>query len=75
MSHVDESSLPNVRILGLLLSATITLSLILQVADKALQAADMYITLLLATGIYLPVVPVYLVRGLTLWHPRWDPLC
>ena len=75
MSHIDESSLPNVRILGLLLSASIALSLVLHIADRALQAADIYITLLLGTGIYLPLVPVYLVRGLTLWHPRWDPLC
>lgn len=74
MSHVDESYLPNIRILGILLSAAIVISLIIQAIGKTLQAADVYITLLLATGLYIPLVPVYFLRGLTLCHPRWDPL-
>ena len=75
MNHINETSIPSIRILGILLTAAIALPLIIQVVQQTLQAADIYITLLLATGIYMPLVPVYLLRTLTLYHPRFDPLC
>lgn len=75
ISHINESAIPSIRILGLLLSAALALSLVIQVVQKTLQAVDIYITLLLATGIYIPLVPVYLLRVLTLCHPSFDPLC
>ena len=75
MSHIDEVYLPPVRLLGLLLSSAAVLSLILQAIRQNLHAVEIYILLLLVTGLYMPLVPVYTVRGLTLCHPACKPLC
>ncbi|KAL6854902.1 hypothetical protein ACO1O0_006037 [Amphichorda felina] len=66
MNHVNETSIPSIRILGILLTVAITLPLIIQIVRQALQAADIYVTLLLATGIYC--YSPQILEGLhTLW--------
>lgn len=95
VAFLDESELPPIRHLGLLLSAASTLSIIITASSSPpftssslqptssspltlpdtppLQPADVYITLLLASGIYLPLIPPSFVRLLTLCSPYWNP--
>ncbi|KFA56311.1 hypothetical protein S40293_08286 [Stachybotrys chartarum IBT 40293] len=70
---LDETDLDDMRLLGLLLSGALIIGLIVQVAEEALQAAEIYIVLLLASGIYIFLVPLYIWRALTLFSPYWNP--
>lgn len=74
MTCIDEADLSDIRLFGIILSAAITLAMIVQAANNSLRSADIYITLLLAAGIYLPLVPIYIWKGFTLCHPYWNPL-
>jgi hypothetical protein len=74
LTYFDERSLPDIRLLGLLLSGAMSLSLVIQVANDRLQPADIYISLLLAAGIFIFLVPIYVWRALTLCNPYWNPL-
>lgn len=71
---LDETELADIRLLALLLSAGQIISLIVQVADETIRAADIYISLLLAAGIFFFLVPVYVWRGVTLCNSHWNVL-
>ncbi|GJN86771.1 hypothetical protein PLIIFM63780_010353 [Purpureocillium lilacinum] len=43
-------------------------------APAPLDPAGIYIVLLLSTGTYMFLVPVYLFRPVTCWNPRYNPL-
>lgn len=91
VAFIDESELPDIRHLGLLLSAAETLSIIVAASSSPpftsspspspsfypepppLQPTDIYISLLLAAGLYLPLIPLCLARALTLCSPYWNP--
>ncbi|PHH92755.1 hypothetical protein CDD83_5379 [Cordyceps sp. RAO-2017] len=72
--HIGPESLPEIRLLGLLLSGGITIGLLVQVAYGRLDAAAIYISLLLATGSHMFLVPVYVWRAVMCWDPFWNPL-
>lgn len=72
--HNGPESLPEIRLLGLLLSAAVTIGLIVQLVGGALDAAGVYVLLLLGTGSHLFLVPVYASRALSCCNPYWDPL-
>ena len=74
IEFLDATELGDVRLLGLLLSAAATLALVVQVAGNNLEAADIYVALLLAAGAWLFLVPVYIWRALSLCSPYWNPL-
>lgn len=67
-------SLPEIRLLGLLLSGGVTIGLLHQTGQGKLDAAAIYILLLLATGPHMFLVPVYMWRALTCFDPLWNPL-
>jgi hypothetical protein len=73
MQFLDETELADMRILGLCLSGGMTLAMVIQVADDKLQAAEIYVMLLLAAGVWIFVVPLYIWRGLSLCSPYWNP--
>ncbi|KND95298.1 hypothetical protein TOPH_00029 [Tolypocladium ophioglossoides CBS 100239] len=72
--HIGPESLPEIRLLGLLLSAGVTLGLLVQLVRGTLDAAGIYILLLLGTGSHLFLVPVYAWRALSCCNPYWNPL-
>jgi hypothetical protein len=74
VQYMDERDLPDVRILGLILSSATFLGLIIEVSENSLQAAEIYIVLLLCMGYFLFMVPYYLWKALTCCNPYWDPL-
>jgi hypothetical protein len=94
VSFVDESEIADIRFIGVLLSAAVTLSIIICASSSPsfstsnvsstndydtngnppLQPADVYISLLLAAGMYLFLVPPYVFRAFTLCNPYWNPL-
>ncbi|PNY27979.1 Uncharacterized protein TCAP_02095 [Tolypocladium capitatum] len=71
--HMGQESLPEIRLLGLLLSAGVTVGLMAQLARGALDAAGIYILLLLGSGSHLFLVPVYAWRALSCCNPYWSP--
>ena len=73
MEYLDETELADIRLLGLLLSTAAPIALVVQLSMSHLQPVDIYIVLLLATGIYLIQVPLWLWRGVVCCNPRWDP--
>lgn len=92
VSFVDESEIADIRFIGVLLSAAVTLAIIISASSSPpfstsnlsiteydingnppLQPADVYISLLLAAGIYLFLVPPYIFRAFTLCNPYWNP--
>lgn len=70
---IDETDLADVRFLGVLLSGAEALGLLIQVANTDLRAADIYISLLLASGIFIFLIPLYAWKAVSLCHPYWDP--
>lgn len=71
---IDEDLLPDIRLIGLLLSGALSLTIIILASKESLQPADIYISLLLAMGIYIFLVPLYIWRFFTLCNPYWDAL-
>lgn len=59
----------------LVLSVSITVALIIQCADQALEPAEIYVLLLLASGMYFPLIPVYILNLVSCCHPHWDARC
>ncbi|POR34817.1 Uncharacterized protein TPAR_05018 [Tolypocladium paradoxum] len=72
--HIGPESLPEIRLVGLLLSAGVTIGLVAQLVGGALDAAGVYVLLLLGTGSHLFLVPVYAWRALSCCSPYWNPL-
>lgn len=72
--RIGPESLPEIRLLGLLLSGGITIGLLHQLHQGELDAAAIYLLLLLATGPHMFLVPVYIWRVSTCCDPFWDPL-
>lgn len=71
LEFADHSS---PRLLGLLLSSAAFLGLVVQLGlQTALEPADIYIVLLLAAGVFLPLVPLYFWKALTCFNRHWDP--
>ena len=54
-------------------SSAAFLGLVVQITLAALQPADIYVVLLLAAGIYLALVPLYVWKALTCFNRHWDP--
>lgn len=73
VEYIDESQLAPVRLLGLALSASTFIGLLCQGPAGHLSLAEVYLVLLLAMGIYLFTVPVYLWKAVTRFNPYWDP--
>lgn len=73
IEYFDEDDLPDVRFLGALFSAAATTSLVVQLARDRLQPMDIYITLLLAIGIFFFFMPLHVWRILTRCNPNLDP--
>ncbi|KAJ0326438.1 hypothetical protein COL5a_006948 [Colletotrichum fioriniae] len=75
IEYLDMSDLPDMRLIGLLFSAAAFLGLVirLSVEARSVQPADVYIVLLLAMGIYIPLVPLYLWKAATCFNRYWDP--
>ncbi|OHF01519.1 hypothetical protein CORC01_03275 [Colletotrichum orchidophilum] len=74
IEYLGMADLPDIRLIGLLFSAAAFLGLIIKLSvATALQPADVYIVLLLAMGIYLPLVPLYLWKAATCFNRYWDP--
>ncbi|KAF7555084.1 hypothetical protein G7Z17_g2462 [Cylindrodendrum hubeiense] len=71
--YFDEDDLPDVRFLGAFLSAAATTSLVVQIARDDLAPLDIYITLLLAIGIFFFLMPLHVWRALTRCNPNLDP--
>ncbi|KAL7952093.1 hypothetical protein V8C42DRAFT_357128 [Trichoderma barbatum] len=69
----DEADVSDIRLLGLLLTGAIVLALLVSIVDQDVQAADIYITLQLAGGAYIFLIPVYIWRALTCCDKKWDP--
>ena len=63
------------RFTRLIFIAATFLSLVIETISNrhSLQVVEVYITLLLAYGSYLMLVPMYILRMFTLCNPRWDP--
>ncbi|ROT36539.1 hypothetical protein SODALDRAFT_352496 [Sodiomyces alkalinus F11] len=72
--YLEVSYHSDVRLLGLLLSAATFLGLVVSQSAAALQPVDLYITYLLAMGLYIPLIPFYARKALTLCDRYWDPL-
>ncbi|KAK1673779.1 hypothetical protein BDP55DRAFT_633724 [Colletotrichum godetiae] len=77
VEYLDMTDLPDMRLLGLLFSAAAFLGLVIHLsvaaAASSVQPADVYIVLLLAMGIYIPLVPLYLWKTVTCFSRYWDP--
>lgn len=73
VEYIDETELADVRLLSVLSSAAAALALVIRLSMGQLQPADIYIVLLLATGAYLFLVPLYAWKALTCCSPYWDP--
>ncbi|KAK1976995.1 hypothetical protein LZ30DRAFT_602274 [Colletotrichum cereale] len=76
--YLEVADLPDMRLLGLLFSTAALVGLVVRLsaaaaAAAALQPADVYIVLLLATGIYISLVPLYIWKAATCFGPYWDP--
>jgi hypothetical protein len=74
VEYLDETELGDIRFVSLLISSAMALAVVIQLAMNQLQPADIYISLLLASGMYLLVVPLWLWRVLTCFNPVWNPL-
>lgn len=72
-NYVDQTALPDLRLLGLCLSGSMTLVLLMQSLDTALDAAEMYVMTVLATGAHMFLVPVYIWRLVAGCRCYWDP--
>ncbi|KAH7313865.1 hypothetical protein B0I35DRAFT_480511 [Stachybotrys elegans] len=70
---LDETDTMDMRVLGLLLSGAMLIGAVIQISQDHLEAAEIYIALLLAAGAYLFLVPLWIWRGLTLCSPYWNP--
>ena len=73
-NFIDQRSLPDIRLLGLILSGSMMLALIIQLAEGRLAAAEMYTMIVLVTGDNIFLVPVYAWRTLSGCSWYWDPL-
>ncbi|KAJ0158954.1 hypothetical protein CTA2_10572 [Colletotrichum tanaceti] len=73
VAYLEAADLPDIRLVGLLFSAAALIGLVVRLSVAALQPADIYIVLLLAMGIYLPLVPLYAWKAVTGFDPYWDP--
>ncbi|KAK1580602.1 uncharacterized protein LY79DRAFT_671666 [Colletotrichum navitas] len=73
VEYLDVADLPDMRLLGLLFSAAALIGLVVRLSAAALQPADVYIVLLLATGVYIFLVPLYAWKAVTCFRPYWDP--
>ncbi|KYK57343.1 hypothetical protein DCS_04352 [Drechmeria coniospora] len=74
--HIGPESMSEIRLLGLILSSSLAISLLLHLAEggNGIDAAGIYILILLTTGSHLFLVPVYAWRALTCFRPWWNPL-
>ncbi|KAK2011667.1 hypothetical protein LZ32DRAFT_618977 [Colletotrichum eremochloae] len=73
VEYLEVADLPDMRFLGLLFSAAALIGLVVRLSAATLQPADVYIVLLLATGIYIFLVPLYAWKAVTCFRPYWDP--
>ncbi|KAI9150389.1 hypothetical protein HJFPF1_10155 [Paramyrothecium foliicola] len=73
LQFLDESELADVRLLGLCLSGGMTIALVAQVANDKLEASEIYVMILLAAGIWIFLVPLYLWRAISVCSPYWNP--
>ncbi|KPM44565.1 hypothetical protein AK830_g2039 [Neonectria ditissima] len=73
VEYIEEDDLPDVRFLGAFLSAAATTSLLVRVFREELQPMDIYITLLLAIGVFFFQMPLHVWRVLTRCNPNLDP--
>ncbi|KAK1998406.1 hypothetical protein LX36DRAFT_33981 [Colletotrichum falcatum] len=73
VEYLEVADLPDMRLLGLLFSAAAAIGLVVRLSVAVLQPADVYIVLLLATGIYVFLVPLYVWKAVTCFRPYWDP--
>ncbi|WDK20850.1 hypothetical protein CGRA01v4_12139 [Colletotrichum graminicola] len=73
VEYLEVAGLPDMRLLGLLFSAAALIGLVVRLSAATLQPADVYIVLLLATGVYLFLVPLYAWKVVTCFRPYWDP--
>ncbi|KZL72871.1 hypothetical protein CT0861_12032 [Colletotrichum tofieldiae] len=73
VEYLEVADLPDMRLIGLLFSAAAFIGLVIKLSVATLQPADVYIVLLLATGIYIFLVPLYIWKAVTCFRPYWDP--
>ncbi|KAM0279212.1 hypothetical protein ACHAQH_004757 [Verticillium albo-atrum] len=72
--YIEIAYMRDIRLLGLLLSAAALMGLVVQLSMSNLAPVDVYVILLLVTGLYLPLAPLWLWKAVTCCHARWDPL-
>lgn len=73
-NYIDQTALPDLRLLGLCLSGSMTLAVLIQSVDGFLRASETYVMIVLATGGTLFLVPVYIWRVMTGCRSYWNPL-
>ncbi|CAM1501179.1 Fc.00g103410.m01.CDS01 [Cosmosporella sp. VM-42] len=74
MEFVHEEDLPTIRLLGFLLSLSITVGNLIQIASHNLEPIDINISLVLSMGIFILVTPIYIWRLATCFNQYLDPL-
>lgn len=74
MAFLDDTALADVRLFGLLLSSAVALALVIQLGQDNLEPANIYVTLLLVSGVFIFLVPVYIWRAFSLCNAYWNPL-
>lgn len=72
ITHISETNRPMIQFSTLVLSAATSVALVIQCANRALNSAEIYIVLLLAAGIYFPLIPVYILKLFSCCHPDWN---
>lgn len=72
ITHISEPNRPMIQASTLVLSAAISVALVIQCAKRALEPAEIYIVLLLASGMYLPLIPIYILKLISCFHPDWN---
>lgn len=72
-NYIDRDQLPELRLLGLTLSGSLVLSLVIQLGQDTLRPVETYIMITLSTGEQIFLVPMYVWCLLTCWDPYWSP--
>lgn len=73
IEYMDESALAPVRLIGLALSTSAFLGLLLQAPAGNLSPAEAYLVFLLAASTYIYVIPIYIWKTVTRFDSHWDP--
>jgi hypothetical protein len=70
---IAPDEVPSLRMALIFFSSATFLATVIQAAQRTLEAAEIYIILLLTFGSSFYLLPVFLWRLLTCFNSRWDP--